>query len=161
MNTKGLADNIDIFTEQFEAHLKKHGAYDKVCDFKEGTDCRTEELNICETPACHGGEIAIMYDEMRVLYEDSYRCFFEEGAHMLAKNLGFKSCEDLIYFFGSHPQYWGALDSEFMFEPEGELAFGKDKGEEVTLREILEWWEAIPARLRMEGTVNETNDTHN
>lgn len=99
MNIKDLANNIKTFTEQFEAHLRKHGAYDKVCDFYEEDDCRTKGVNICGTPACFGGEIAIMYDELGQVIDNRLGFFYIGGAALLAKNLGFKSFNSLITFF--------------------------------------------------------------
>lgn len=34
-----------------------------------------------------------------------------------------------------------------MFDYDGEVAFGKEGGDSITLREILDWWEAVAIRL--------------
>ena len=112
MNLNLLADNIDIFTAQFEAHIIKHGLDEKVCDFFAGGDERCTGEPICNTPACHAGEIAIMYDELGELMVEPSKRFYMQGAATLATALGFGDQESMTDFFGYNPELWGGDDGD-------------------------------------------------
>jgi len=104
------------------------------------------DLNLCDTPACHGGWAAIMYG----LKSSSYsKAFYDLGAEWLAKELGFSDASKLEWWALDYPEYWGSVDGGFMFEHES--AFGKKFKEIFRLQDIPDWYMNVVKRLRLRG----------
>ena len=123
----------------------------------------------CRTTACHGGWYALgrlmdhpairwRHDEtfyndpgetMMALRRDGTvtHLMYHEGAHMLARDLGFMNAPACKAWAERHPQIWGNGHGERMFAGDGALAFGKQPFAPVLVSEIVAWWRAVADRL--------------
>ena len=123
----------------------------------------------CRTTACHGGWYALgrlmdhpavrwRHDEtfysdpgetMMALRPDGQltHVMYCEGAHMLARDLGFMNAPALKAWAERHPQIWGNRHGERMFAGNGAVAFGKPPFAPIMVSEIVAWWRAVADRL--------------
>ena len=123
----------------------------------------------CRTVACHGGWYALgrlighpavrwRHDEtfyrdpgetMMVVQPDGRltHVMYYEGAHMLARDLGFMNAPALRRWADRHPKIWGNRHGERMFAGDGAVAFGKPAFAPVMVSEIVAWWRAVADRL--------------
>jgi len=137
-----LADNFERVSKDFYNLIEDNGLGDTVVDMDTPLDNRVPELNLCNTPACHGGWASIMYG-----IEEYKRCgdFYELGAERLAKELGFRTGSDLEDWAEEYSPYWGSLYGKVMFERE--VAFNKTEGA-LYLTDIAKWYSDVAKRLR-------------
>ena len=123
----------------------------------------------CRTTACHAGwytlgrlmdhpAIRWRHDEtfyadpgdtMMALRQDGSltHLMYHEGAHILARDLGFMNSPALKGWADRHPQIWGGSHGERMFAGNGAVAFGKPPFTAVMVSEIIAWWLAVADRL--------------
>ena len=123
----------------------------------------------CRTAACHGGWYALgrlvdhpavrwRHDEtfysdpgetMMALRPDGQlaHVMYYEGAHMLARDLGFMNAPALKGWAERHPEIWGNRHGERMFAGDGAVAFGKPPYAPIMVSEIVAWWRAVADRL--------------
>ena len=123
----------------------------------------------CRTTACHGGWYALgrlidhpavrwRHDEtfysdpgetMMALRQDGTvtHLMYYEGAHMLARDLGFMNVPALKGWAERHPEIWGNRHGGRMFAGDGAVAFGKPAFMAVMVSEIVAWWRAVADRL--------------
>ena len=123
----------------------------------------------CRTTACHGGWYALgrlidhpavrwRHDEkfysdpgetMMALRPDGQltHVMYHEGAHMLARDLGFMNAPALKGWADRHPELWGNRHGERMFAGNGAVAFGKPPFTPVMVSELVAWWRAVAHRL--------------
>ena len=123
----------------------------------------------CRTLACHAGWYALgrfmdhpailwRHDEtfhadpgetMMALRQDGTVSHFMhyEGAHMLARDLGFMNAPALKGWAARHPEIWGNRYGGRMFDYDGALAFGKPPFAPVMASEIVARWLAVAERL--------------
>jgi len=139
-----LADNFERVANDFYKLIKDNGLEYTEVDMDTPLDNRAPELNLCNTPACHGGWASIMYG-IEVSDED-YNDFYELGAERLSEELGLDDDAYLEYWADKYPKYWGNAYGENMFD--SKEAFGKDCGEALSLKDIADWYMAIAKRLR-------------
>ena len=72
---------------------------------------------------------------------------YHEGAHMLARDLGFMNSPSLRGWAERHPELWGNRHGERMFAGDGAAAFGKPVFTPIMVSEITAWWRAVADRL--------------
>ena len=72
---------------------------------------------------------------------------YYEGAHMLARDLGFMNASALKGWAERHPEIWGNRRGERMFAGDGAAAFGKPPYTPVMVSGIVAWWRAVADRL--------------
>ena len=72
---------------------------------------------------------------------------YHEGAHMLARHLGFMNAPALKGWAERHPKIWGNRHGERMFAGNGAVAFAKPPFTPVMVSEIVAWWRAVADRL--------------
>ena len=72
---------------------------------------------------------------------------YYEGAHMLARDLGFMNAPALKGWAERHPEIWGNRRGERMFAGDGAVAFGKPPFTPVMVSGIVAWWRAVADRL--------------
>lgn len=123
----------------------------------------------CRTLACHAGwyalgrfmdHPAILWrhdgtfhtdpgETMMALRQDGTVTHFlhYEGAHMLARDLGFMNAPALKGWVDRHPEIWGGRYGRRMFDYDGALAFGKPPLAPVMVSEIVARWRAVADRL--------------
>ena len=123
----------------------------------------------CRTTACHAGWYALgrlmdhpairwRHDEtfykdpgetMMALRRDGTvtHLMYHEGAHMLARDLGFMNSPALRGWAERHPEVWGNRHGKRMFAGDGALAFGKPPFAPVLVSEIVAWWRGVADRL--------------
>ena len=123
----------------------------------------------CRTAACHAGWYALgrlidhpairwRHDEtfysdpgetMMALRPDGQltHVMYYEGAHMLARDLGFMNAPALKGWAERHPEIWSNRHGERMFAGNGSVAFGKPPFTPVMVSEIVAWWHAVADRL--------------
>lgn len=133
-----------------------HRLEDTMVDMSESHDKRPNYLNLCDTPACHGGWGAILYgktvdqaaesvdDEVDYCDVPDSFDFYQIGAGAIANELGFEDADDLAVWAGEYPRYWGNDWGEDMF-CNGE-AFGK-KFQSFPLPVIYEHYFSVARRL--------------
>jgi len=138
-----LADNFERVAQDFYKLIEDNGLEKTEVDMGESYDERTPERNLCNTPACHGGWAAIMYNVGDTCY---YADFYEEGAKRLAEELGFISRYSLENWADEYPEYWGGARGKKMFMYKE--AFGKDGDENLCLIDIPNWYMEVAKRLR-------------
>ena len=124
----------------------------------------------CRTLACHGGWYALgrlmdhpavdwRHDETFPREDPGETLMAErsdgeaapvmhyEGAHLLARDLGFMNAPVLKGWAERHPQIWGCRRGERMFAGDGAMAFGKPPYTPILVSEIVDWWLAVAGRL--------------
>ena len=123
----------------------------------------------CRTTACHGGWYALgrlvghpavrwRHDEtfysdpgetMMALRRDGAvtHLMYYEGAHLLARDLGFMNAPALRGWAERHPEIWGNRHGERMFAGDGAVAFGKPAFTSIMVSGIAAWWRAVADRL--------------
>jgi len=72
--------------------------------------------------------------------------FYELGADLLAKKLGFSSAGELTWWADSYDAYWGNFWGVLMFSDK--RAFGKGFEETLSLKDIPAWYIGVAERLR-------------
>ena len=72
---------------------------------------------------------------------------YHEGAHMLARDLGFMNAPACRGWAERHPEIWGNRHGERMFAGNGAVAFGKPAFAPVMVSGIVAWWRAVAAQL--------------
>ena len=123
----------------------------------------------CRTVACHGGWYALCrligHPDIRWRHDETFysdpgetmmalrpdgqlaHVMYHEGAHMLARDLGFMNAPALKGWAERHPEIWGNRHGERMFAGDGAVAFGKPPFAPVMVSEIVAWWRAVADRL--------------
>lgn len=112
LTNKELADRFEKVGNDLKAFCEKHGLDNTEVDMGETDDCRSRYEHLCETPACHGGWIAILYGEEAAPGDDN---FYVRGAHILAEKLGFDDYRLLEQWARDYPEYWGNSRGDCMF----------------------------------------------
>ena len=72
---------------------------------------------------------------------------YHEGAHILARDLGFMNSAALKGWADRHPEIWGGAHGERMFAGDGAVAFGKPPFTPIMVSEIIAWWLSAADRL--------------
>lgn len=150
MTNKELAEKFQMIANDFFEFIKDNKLEETQVNMSEGFDLRSEHCNLCDTPACHGGWAAIMYDGV---YSDvpakfkSSVYFFLSGAEKISRRLGFSHYIDFTKWAKNNPDYWGSYDGAFMFSDQS--AFGKDEEDPtlLTLTDIAVWYQNVAKRL--------------
>jgi len=138
-----LADNFERVAKDFYTFIEDNGLEETEVDMEEGRDKRDPDLNLCDTPACHGGWAAIMYD---VKWTGSPGGFYFSGSDILAEKLGFSSIEKLEWWAKEYPEYWGNFWGALMFS--SNEAFNRSFKEALHLKAIADWYMNVAKRLR-------------
>ena len=117
--------------DDFRSLINKHNLQHTELDMMAANDERSESTDLCNTPACHGGWAAILY-EAEIEKSD---WFFEDGARALARKLGFLNELDYQAWAEIYPDFWGGVNGAFMFE--SSMAFGDfDSEKHLTLQDV-------------------------
>ena len=125
--------------------------------------------NGCRTTACHAGwytlgrlmdHSAVRWRHDETFYSDPgetmmarrqdgnvTHLMYHEGAHVLARDLGFMNSPALKGWADRHPEIWGGGHGERMFAGDGAVAFGKPPFTPILVSEIIAWWLAVADRL--------------
>jgi len=135
-----LASNFERVAKDFYKFIKDNGLESTAVSMKEGEDKRSPELNLCDTPACHGGWAAIM-----------------SGSEVLAEKLGFSSPLDLEWWADNCYKYWGNSCGGLMFEDR--IALSKPSQEALSLKDIPDWCMGVAKRLRDGGNKVEPQES--
>lgn len=99
-----------------------------------------EKRESCGTVACHGGwGNVILNTELG---------YYEHGANAIARHLGFKSGEEMMYFFIVNYVLWGNFFAGRMFCFDGYKAFGFGTPGICTLKDIGNHYIAVARRIR-------------
>ena len=123
----------------------------------------------CRTTACHAGwytlgrfmdHSAIRWQHDETFYSDPgetmmarrqdgsvTHLMYHEGAHVLARDLGFMNSSALRGWADRHPDIWGGAHGERMFAGNGAVAFGRPPFTPILVSEIVAWWVAVADRL--------------
>ena len=72
---------------------------------------------------------------------------YHDGAHVLARDLGFMNAPALKGWAERHPEFWGSAHGDRMFSGDGAVAFGKAPFAPIMVSEIVAWWLAVAKRL--------------
>jgi len=140
-----LADNFERVAKDFYKFIEDNGLNRTRVNMGVGEDRRETELNLCDTPACHGGWAAIMYG---IKGESHEKDFYELGAGRLAEELGFEERRILERWAEEYPEYWGNREGEYMFS--AKWAFSKGYHGNLSLKDIADWYMNVAKRLRGE-----------
>jgi len=140
-----LADNFERVANDSYKLIKENGLENTEVDMRQGEDKRNPDLNLCDTPACHGGWAAIMYGAKN---GKSNKDFYELGAIRLAEELGFKLSFRLQWWAGHYSKYWGSGEGYYMFS--SNEAFNRSFKETLHLKDIADWYMNVAKRLRGE-----------
>ena len=123
----------------------------------------------CRTTACHAGWYALGrfmdHSAVRWLHDETFymdpgetlmaltpdgkltHLMYHDGAHVLARDLGFMNAPALKGWAERHPDTWGGTHGDRMFAGDGAVAFGKRPFAPVMVSEIVAWWLAVADRL--------------
>ena len=121
-NLKLLGEKFIALSLMFLNFIREHGLDSTNVDMAEPYDTRNEKTSLCRTPLCHGGWLAVMFNE-KARATPECRSFYRAGAHAAAKYLGFKTKRDLEYWASENPNLWGNRRGSDMFTSGG--AFGE------------------------------------
>ena len=136
-----LADNFEHVANDFYEFIKANRLDEVRVDMDVAGDTRSLYGRLCDTPACHGGWAAIMYGEQGYLFGTS---FYNRGAEILAKKLGFEGRIAYEQWAATYPEYWGNRYGDNMFK-KGE-AFEEDS--DFPLIFIPNWYMKVAKNLR-------------
>lgn len=108
-----------------------------------------KEVNVCGTYLCHGGAY---YAAKGMIY--SIGDYYETGADEMARDLGFKSTDDLEWWAVKNPLLWLNNNGNSMFA--GRCAFINSKHPDgaETIADIADHWEMVGDAIKK---YNETN----
>jgi len=99
----------------------------------------SRENYYCGTPGCHAGEYLICSD---VKFKPWIG--FDEGARLMANDLGFNTINNIEHWADKHPRLWGNSEGKRMFT--SQMAF--DCAElHPTLTQISDHWLGVAERL--------------
>ncbi len=123
----------------------------------------------CRTTACHAGWYTLArfmeHPAVRWLHDETFyadpgetmmaltldgkvtHLMYHDGAHVLARDLGFMHAPALKRWAERHPGIWGGPHGDRMFAGDGTAAFGKPPLAPVMVSEIVAWWLAVADRL--------------
>ena len=123
----------------------------------------------CRTTACHAGWYTLGrfmdHSAVRWLHDETFytdpgetmmaltpdgnvnHLMYHDGAHVLARDLGFMNAPALKGWAERHPGIWGGPHGDRMFAGDGAVAFGKTPYAPVMVGEIVTWWLAVADRL--------------
>ena len=123
----------------------------------------------CRTTACHAGWYTLGrfmdHSAVRWLHDETFytdpgetmmaltpdgkvsHLMYHDGAHVLARDLGFKNAPALKGWAERHPGIWGGPHGDRMFAGDGAVAFGKTPYAPIIVSEIVAWWLAVADRL--------------
>jgi len=140
-----LANKFEKVANDFFKFIEKNGLEKTIVEMGSCDDERQTNINLCDTPACHGGWAAMMY-EKKMDGEYDYSDFFELGAEALAGKLGFNSEEEYEMWAHENPLLWGNDKGNLMFCSFS--SFGKTSQENLTLTDIANHYKAVAERIR-------------
>ena len=120
----------------------------------------------CRTTACHAGWYALGrfmdHSAVRWLHDETFytdpgetlmaltpdgkttHLMYHDGAHVLARDLGFMNAPALKGWAERHPDIWGGARGDRMFAGDGAMAFGKAPFAPVMVSEIVAWCSRSP-----------------
>ena len=123
----------------------------------------------CRTTACHAGWYTLArfmeHPAVRWLRDETFytdpgetmmalkpdgkiaHLMYHDGAHVLARDLGFMNAPALKGWAERHPEIWGGAHGDRMFAGDGAVAFGKPPFASIMVSEIVAWWLAVADRL--------------
>ena len=132
-------------------------------------DCSLIHRQGCRTTACHAGwyTLARFLHHPSVVWMDEPRLhdrpgesmmalghcrnmrhlIHDDGAHVLARDLGFMTAPALKGWAERHPDIWGSPHGARMFSRDGAIAFAKSQHDSLLLTHIIKWWLAVADRL--------------
>ena len=132
-------------------------------------DCGIVHRHGCRTTACHAGWYTLArfmeHPAVRWLHDQTFytdpgetmmalrhdglltHLMYHEGAHVLARDLGFMNAPALKGWAERHSKIWGGAHGERMFAGDGAVAFGKAPFAPIMVSEIVAWWLAVAERL--------------
>ena len=135
----------------------------------------------CRTTACHAGWYTLGrfmdHSAVRWLHDETFytdpgetmmaltpdgkvtHLMYHDGAHVLARDLGFMNAPALKGWAQRHPGIWGGPHGDRMFAGDGTAAFGKPPSASVMVGEIVAWWLAVADRLDSAIPVHRTRLT--
>lgn len=108
-------------------------------------EARTRETS-CGTICCHGGLYAIA--KGLNLSRKTLGADFQNGAGLMAEDLGFLNTDSLKGWAEANPQIWGNICGSAMFY--SRRAFFPEDRDEITVDDIINHWEEVGMRLYME-----------
>jgi len=139
-----LAESFEKVAGDFYRLIEDNGLEETEVYMSMGADNRKPDLNLCDTPACHGGWAAIMYGST---VHQRHSAFYLYGADLLAKKLGFEGDCHLQLWADGYPEYWGNDKGYLMFYNRN--AFSKSSyGSILHLKDIANWYMDVAKRLR-------------
>lgn len=120
-----LADSFDSMANDFKNFCENNSLQSTTVDMSNGSDCRSPIRHICETPACHGGWAAIIYEGQKEKERPYFNSsFYLGGARIISDKLNFEKIEDLLSWARNNPDLWGNDRGDCMFYDGS--AFGQD-----------------------------------
>ena len=160
--TLELADRFEKVSKDFKKFIADNDLEKTVINMREGIDRREVEKPLCDTPACHGGWAAIIYEKhlikdevLEKFYSDPCpNDFFLIGVKKLSGILGFSYHKDYENWAKRNPDLWGNLDGDYMFfDPR---AFGSEywdcirnrKLKPLLLSDITNHYQGVADRIR-------------
>jgi hypothetical protein len=161
MKHKELAGKFLRVAQDFEDFVIKNNLAETAVDMDEPCDKREEEVNLCDTPACHGGWAAIMYSSISPTKLERKDEFYVKGADILADKLGFVDHIELEDWARVNLELWGNDFGGLLFC--SELAFDKNvPGDDfivpLHLTDIIQHYRDVAKRLLEEPDLEVNNE---
>ena len=95
----------------------------------------------CKTPMCFAGNFMVSSG----LYKESRIYGYDEGANLIAKNLGFINREELLFWAKDHPEKWGNTMGYGLFSSPKAFLPERSK-EKLTTAKLIAWLEGVRDR---------------
>lgn len=146
---KVLGERFVKLSVMFLAFIEKNKLDETYVDMSEGRDMREPDKPICETPLCHGGWLAVMFESEKLEHPSAFlppqsKSFYIAGAREAARFLGFVDGSALRKWADQWPNIWGNLFGYQMFA--AEAAFGDDLIGVLKLSDIAKHYAAVGQR---------------
>ena len=142
-------EKIDIVIKNFERVLPYAESPDSLDMGEHRVSLRSHEktdvpiIHKCGTVHCHAGWylLAKIWDLKSDFIGSGEKHLYEDGAYLMAKDLGLKKIRKLEGWAAKHPEIWGNDMGDFMFSSEESLGYPD------TLADIVDHWRGVRRRL--------------
>lgn len=130
-------------------HSVAEASEGRACARMNETYVPKEDVNICETPACHAGWFGV------IKHAESKRgTYYIEYAREMAKFLGMRDDDDLTEWACQNPIVWGNSYGDEMFMNARAFGESDDDGmNRVSIQQIAQHWYNVGERMQRQAIV--------
>lgn len=141
-----IGEKFIELSAMFLKFIERHGLDEAKVEMAEPRDMRDEETSLCKTPLCHGGWLAVMFEEEGLLQRDGEDSFYLMGAATAARFLGFSYAVELSEWAFIYRAEWGNDHGCFMFGSAEAFGIDPNSDQPFTLTIIAKHYAEVGKR---------------